>query len=72
MECFGRFCNRLALFFNRLLFGMLSNRRWLVECVGLFFMGECRLIGGVLSVACDMYRYVSYGCVSVAWEIAVG
>ena len=27
VECFGSLCNRLALFFNRLLFGMLSNRR---------------------------------------------
>ena len=26
-ECFGSLCHRLALFFNRLLFGMLSNRR---------------------------------------------
>ena len=26
-ECFGSLCHRLALFLNRLLFGMLSNRR---------------------------------------------
>ena len=29
-------------------------------------------LGGVLSVACGMYRYVFYRCVSVAWEIADG
>ena len=27
-------------------------------------------LGILLSVACGMYRYVLYGCVSVAWEIA--
>ena len=26
-ECFGSLCNRLALFLNRLFFGMLSNRQ---------------------------------------------
>ena len=41
----------------------------LVECFGIFFMGVCRLIGRVLSVACGMFRYVFYGGVSVAWEI---
>ena len=29
-------------------------------------------LGGVLSVAFGMYRYVFYRCVSVAWEIADG
>ena len=38
----------------------------------MFFMGVCRLIGRVLSVACGMYRYAFYRCVSVAWESAVG
>ena len=27
-------------------------------------------LGGVLSVACGMYRYVFYRCVSVAWVVA--
>ena len=35
-------------FFNCLLFGMLSNRRWLVECAGMCFMGVCRLLGRLL------------------------
>ena len=38
----------------------------------MFFIGVCRLIGRVLSVACGMYRYVFYRCVSGAWEIAAG
>ena len=45
VECFGSLCNRLGLFFNCLPFGVLPTRRWLVECVGLFFMGVCRLLG---------------------------
>ena len=51
---------------------MLSSSRWLVECIGMFVMGMCRLPGRVLSVACGMHRYDFYRCVSVAWEIAVG
>ena len=39
-------------------------------CVGLFFIGVCRLLGRLLSVACGMYRYAFYGCVSIAWVIA--
>ena len=27
VECFGSLCNRLALFLNHLLLGMLANRR---------------------------------------------
>ena len=38
----------------------------------MFFIGVCRLIGRLLSVACGMYRYAFYRCVSVAWESAVG
>ena len=38
----------------------------------MLFIGECRLLGTLLSVACGMHRYVFYRCVSVAWEIAVG
>ena len=34
------------------------------------FIGVCQLPGRVLSVACGMYRYAFYRCVSVAWEIA--
>ena len=49
-------------------FGSLSNRRWLVECIGMFFIGVCRLPGRVLSVACGMHRYVLHRCVPVgAW-----
>ena len=70
VECFGSLRNRLAVCFNRLLFGMLSNRRWSEECFGMFFMGVCRLIGRVLSVACGKYPYVACGRVSVAWETA--
>ena len=40
--------------------------RLLVECVGVFFIGVCRLLGRLLSVACGMYRYAFYRCVSVA------
>ena len=36
----------------------------------MFFIGVCQLPGRVLSVACGMYRYAFYRCVSVAWEIA--
>ena len=54
VERFGSFCNRLALFFNRLLFGMLSNRRSPEECFGMFFMGVCRLLGRLLPVACGV------------------
>ena len=35
-----------------------------VECVGMFFIGVCRGLGRLLSVACGMYRYVFYRCVS--------
>ena len=35
----------------------------------MLFIGVCRLLGRLLSVACGMYRYVFYRCVSVAWEI---
>ena len=35
-----------------------------------FFIGVCRLLGWLLSVACGMYRYVFYRCVSVAWVVA--
>ena len=65
--------------------------RWLVACVGVFFMGVCRLLGRLVgslwnvsvcflwvcagclrdwSVACGMFRYVFYGRVSGAWEVA--
>ena len=35
-----------------------------------FFIGVCRGLGRLLSVACGMYRYVFYRCVSVAWVVA--
>ena len=35
----------------------------------MMFIGVCRLLGRLLSVACGMYRYVFYGCVSADWEI---
>ena len=40
--------NRLAWMFNTLLIGMLSNRRRLVECIGMCFIGVCRLLGWLL------------------------
>ena len=65
-----------------------------MDCVGVLFIGVCRVLGRLLSVAGGMYRYVfmglwwvlvrllsvaggmyryvCYGCVPVAWEIAVG
>ena len=42
-----------------------------VECIGMFFIGVCRGLGRLLSVACGMCRYVFYRCVSVAWEIVL-
>ena len=85
----------------------------LVDCVGMLFMGVCRLLGTLVgslwnvsvcffmgvwrllgrlvdslwnvsvcflwvcggclrdwSVACGMFRYAFYGCVSAAWEVA--
>ena len=36
----------------------------------MFVMGVWRLLGRLLSVACGMYRYVFYRCVSVAWVVA--
>ena len=33
----------------------------------MLFIGVCRLLGGLLSVACGMYRYAFYRCVSVAF-----
>ena len=36
----------------------------------MFFMGVWRLLGRLLSVACGMYLYVFYRCVSVAWVVA--
>ena len=36
----------------------------------MFFMGVCRLLGRLLSVACGMHRYVFYRCVSIALFIA--
>ena len=41
-----------------------------MECVGMFVIGVCRLRGRLLSVACGMYRYAFYGCVSIAWVVA--
>ena len=38
-----------------------------MDCVGVLFIGVCRVLGRLLSVACGMYRDVSG-----AWEIAVG
>ena len=34
--------------------------------------GVCRLLGGLLSVACGLFRYVFYRCVPFAWGIAAG
>ena len=36
----------------------------------MLFVGVCRLLGGLLSVACGMYRYAFYVCVSIAWVVA--
>ena len=76
------FClNSLSIFSSRLFSSFLvyslisysnifEHGRLHVECVGLFFISVCRGLGGLLPVACGMYRYVFYRCVSGAWEIA--
>ncbi len=38
----------------------------------MLFIGVCRELGGLLPVACGMYRYVCYRCVPDVWGIAVG
>ena len=61
----------LVLLYSLLFYSILfPYGRLLVECVGMFFIGVCRLFGGLLSVACGMYRYAFYRCVSVAWVVA--
>ena len=44
----------LCLMFNRLLVGMLSNSRWLVECIGLFFSGCVPVAWEIASSAYSM------------------
>ena len=61
------FCSFAFLLYSLLFYSILfQSGRLLVECVGMFFIGVCRLLGGLLSVACGMYRYAFYRCVSVA------
>ena len=38
----------LGLVINRLRIGMWSNRRWLVACIGVLFMGVCLLLVGLI------------------------
>ena len=38
----------------------------------MLFIGVCRLLGRLLSVACGIHRHAFNRCVSVACEIAVG
>ena len=45
MEDTGGWSNRLGLICNKILIGMLFSRRRLVECVGRFCVGVCRLLG---------------------------
>ena len=72
VECFGSLCNRLGLFFNCLPFGMVSNRRWLVECAGMCFMGVCRLLGWlILLLTITIVGSLWNGSVCVLW-VCVG
>ena len=42
--------------------------RWLVECVGVLFMGVCRLLGRVVGSLWHVSVYFLWVCVSVALE----
>ena len=63
------FCSFAFLLYSLRFYSILFQYgRLLVECVGVFFIGVCRLLGRLLPVACGMYRYVF--CCRLLWIVS--
>ena len=76
MGCSGGLSSHPDLVFNRLSAGMLSNRRYLVECFGVFY--GCVSIAWLIArtayiLAPDAYAvaFIAWARVSSLWDVAV-